>query len=275
METFRFQPGETPVLISLPHVGTDIPLEVAEKMTDAAHEVADTDWHLDRLYNFAPALGVGFLAATQSRYVIDLNRDPKGHVLYRGRDNTELCPTSAFNFSPLYRDGCEPDAVEVRRRLGTYWHPYHRQLDAELVTLKERFGIAILFDAHSIKSTVPRLFQGQLDDFNLGTADGTSASPHLSGRLMNVLSSSDRYSTALDQRFKGGYITRQYGRPEDNIHVVQLELSQITYMDEAAPYRYRNDLACQVRPVLERFMAVLVEWAWEHAESSRQRVAYY
>ena len=100
METFRFQPGETPVLISLPHVGTDIPLDIAKTMTDAAHEVADTDWHLDRLYNFAPALGVGFLAATQSRYVIDLNRDPKGHALYRGGDNTELCPTSAFDFLP-------------------------------------------------------------------------------------------------------------------------------------------------------------------------------
>ena len=275
METFRFQPGETPVLISLPHVGTDIPLDIAETMTEAANEVADTDWHLDRLYNFAPALGVGFLAATQSRYVIDLNRDPKGHALYRGGDNTELCPTSAFSFSPLYRDGCEPDSVEVRRRLGTYWHPYHRQLSAELEALKERFGIAILFDAHSIKPTVPRLFEGRLDDFNLGTADGTSASPHLSGRLMNVLSSSDRFTTALDQRFKGGYITRQYGRPEDNIHVVQLQLSQATYMDDAVPNKYRNDLACQVRPVLERFMAVLVEWAWEHAEGRRQRVAYY
>ena len=130
-----------------------------------------------------PALGVGFLAATQSRYVIDLNRDPKGHALYRGGDNTELCPTSAFDFSPLYRNGCEPDAVEVRRRLGTYWHPYHRQLASELEALKERFGIAILFDAHSIKSTVPPLFDGQLSDFNLGTADGTSASPHLSGQV--------------------------------------------------------------------------------------------
>ena len=115
--------------------------------------------------------------------------------------------------------------------------------------MKERFGIAILFDAHSIKPTVPRLFEGRLDDFNLGTADGTSASPHLSGRLMNVLSSSDRYSTALDQRFKGGYITRQYGRPEDNIHVVQLQLSQATYMDDVVPHKYRNDVACQVRPV--------------------------
>jgi N-formylglutamate deformylase len=253
METFRFQPGETPVLISLPHVGTDIPLDIAESMTDAAHEVGDTDWHLDRLYNFAPALGVGFLAATQSRYVIDLNRDPKGHALYRGGDNTELCPTSAFNFSPLYRNGCEPDAVEVRRRLAAYWHPYHRQLDAELAALKERFGIAILFDAHSIKSRVPRLFQGQLHDFNLGTADGTSASPHLSGRLMNVLSSSDRYSTVLDQRFKGGYITRHYADPARGIDAIQLEISQRIYMDEDT-FEYDPNKAADAQAVIRSLL---------------------
>ena len=147
METFRFQPGETPVSNQPAACGHRHTVDIAQAMTDTAHEVADTDWHLDRLYNFAPALGVGFLAASQSRYVIDLNRDPKGHALYRGGDNTELCPTSAFDFSPLYREGCEPDAVEMRRRLSTYWHPYHRQLAAELEALKERFGIAILFDA--------------------------------------------------------------------------------------------------------------------------------
>jgi len=275
MEAFRFQPGETPVLISLPHVGTDIPHDIAATMTDEAHRVPDTDWHLDRLYNFAPALGVGFLAATQSRYVIDLNRDPSGHALYRGSDNTELCPTSTFDFAPIYQDGCAPDSVEVRRRMNTYWQPYHRQLASELASLKERFGIAVLFDAHSIRPVVPRFFPGRLSDFNLGTADGTSASPHLSGRLTNVLAASDTFTTVLDARFKGGYITRQYGRPEDNIHAVQLELSQSTYMDEKAPFRYRNDLAMNVRPVLERFLAALVEWSWEHAEGHRRKVAYY
>ncbi|EWY38843.1 N-formylglutamate amidohydrolase [Skermanella stibiiresistens SB22] len=275
METYRFQPGETPVLISLPHVGTDLPLDIAAGMTDTAHQVPDTDWHLDRLYNFAPAFGVGFLAATQSRYVIDLNRDPAGHGLYRGRDNTELCPTTSFDEAEIYNEGCHPDGVEVRRRIGAYWQPYHRQLREELASLKERFGIAVLFDAHSINSTAPRFIESGLCDFNLVTADGTSASPHLSRRLANVLACTDAYSSKFDRESKGGYNTRHYGRPEDNIHVIQLEVSQATYMEETAPFRYRADRAALVRPVLERFVSALVEWSWENAEVRRQRVAYY
>ncbi|QQP87723.1 N-formylglutamate amidohydrolase [Skermanella sp. TT6] len=274
MESYRFQPGETPVLISLPHVGTDLPREIAVGMTDWAQRVPDTDWHLDRLYNFAPALGAGFLAATQSRYVIDLNRDPSRSGLSGGRGFTELCPTSTADDLPVYLDGCQPDAVEVRRRIMTYWHPYHRQLQAELAALKDRFGIAILLDAHSAKAAGDAPAPGR-SDFNMVTADDTSASPHLSRRLSNVLACSDDFTSLFDPRAAGGYIARHYGRPEDNIHVVQLEISQGTYMDETPPFRYRGDLASSVRPVLERFVSALVEWSWEHAQGRRQRVAYY
>lgn len=273
MESYRFQPGETPVLISLPHVGTDLPREIAVGMTDKANQVPDTDWHLDRLYNFAPALGAGFLASTQSRYVIDLNRDPSRNGLAGGRGFTELCPTSTADDCPIYLDGCQPDAVEVRRRVGTYWKPYHRQLQAELAVLKSRFGVAVLLDAHSSKTADA---QGPgWSDFNLVTANDTSASPHLSRRLSNVLACTDNFTSLFDPRSAGGYIARHYGRPEDNIHVVQLEISQSTYMDGAPPFRYRGDLAASVRPVLERFVSALVEWSWEHAEGRRQRVAYY
>ena len=273
METFRFQPGETPVLLSIPHVGTDVPPDIAATMTDAAHNVPDTDWHLDRLYHFAPALGIGFLKATCSRYVIDLNRDPEGTVLYPGADNTELCPLTTFDNQRLYKPGQEPDAAEIERRIGAYWRPYHEQLHGELQALKERFGVAVLFDAHSIRSQVPRFFDGQLTDFNLGTGGGATASQALVGRLMNVLTASGHYSSVLNGRFKGGFITRRYGSPDDNIHTVQLELTQRTYMDEEAPFRFRPDLAQQVRPSLERLMSVIVEWAWEKA-SRRRRSAF-
>jgi len=273
METFRFQPGETPVLLSIPHVGTAIPPDIAATMTDEALALPDTDWHLDRLYHFAPALGIGFLKATCSRYVIDLNRDPAGSILYPGASNTELCPLTTFDHRPVYKPGQDPDAAEVERRIGAFWRPYHEQLHAELMALKERFGVAVLFDAHSIRSQVPRFFDGRLTDFNLGTADGATAAPALVGRLMNVLTARESYSAVLNGRFKGGFITRRYGNPEDNIHTIQLEMTQHTYMDEDAPYRYRDDLARQVRPSLERLMSVIVEWAWEKA-SVRRRASF-
>jgi len=273
METFRFQPGETPVLLSIPHVGTAVPPDIASTMTDAALAVPDTDWHLDRLYHFAPALGIGFLKATCSRYVIDLNRDPAGSVLYPGASNTEVCPLSTFDNQPIYKPGQEPDAAEIERRVGAFWRPYHEQLHSELQSLKERFGVAVLFDAHSIRSQVPRFFDGRLPDFNLGTADGATAAPPLVGRLMNVLTATERYSAVLNGRFKGGFITRSYGKPEDNIHAIQLEMCQSTYMEESLPFRYREELAGQVRPSLERLMSVIVEWAWEKA-SGRRRAAY-
>jgi N-formylglutamate deformylase len=269
METYRFQPGETPVLISIPHGGVTIPDELAVRMTEEGREVADTDWHLDRLYNFAPALGAGFLVADLSRYVIDLNRSPDGVALYRGADNTELCPTTTFEHKPVWREGEAPDAAEIQARVERYWRPYHERLASELAALKARFGIAVLFDAHSIRSHVPRFFEGRLPDFNLGTADGNSASPHLAGRLMNVLSTTDRYDAILNGRFKGGYITRHYGHPAENIHAVQLELSQATYMDEASPYRFSPDAVAGLRPTLERFLAALIEWSWENAENRR------
>ncbi len=270
MEAFRFQPGETPVLLSIPHVGTAVPPDIAATMTDAALAVPDTDWHLDRLYHFAPALGIGYLKATCSRYVIDLNRDSAGSVLYPGANNTELCPLTSFDNQPLYKPGREPDAAEVERRVGAYWRPYHEQLRGELQALKDRFGVAVLFDAHAIRSVVPRFFDGQLTDFNLGTGGGPTAAPALVGRLMNVLATSGRYSSVLNGRFKGGFITRHYGNPDDNIHAVQLELSQRTYMDEDAPFRFREDLAQDVRPSLERMLSVIVEWAWEKASTRRR-----
>lgn len=273
METFRFQPGETPVLLSIPHVGTMIPPDIAATMTEVGAAQPDVDRHLDRLYHFAPALGIGFLMPLCSRYVIDLNRDPSGKQLYPGASNTELCPLTSFDHAPLYKPGREPDAAEIERRMGAYWRPYHEQLHAELRALKERFGVAVLFDAHSVRRQVPRLFEGTLPDFSLGTADGRTAAQPLVGRLMNVLTASERYSAVLNGRFKGGYITRAYGQPDENIHAIQLELTQSTYMDEDAPYRFRPDLAGQVRPSLERLMSVIVEWAWEKA-SGRRRAGY-
>lgn len=258
---FRFEAGTTPLLVSCPHVGAHVPPHLAERMTPAALEVPDTDWHIDRLYDFARGLGAGMLVATHSRYVVDLNRDPGNKSLYPGADNTEVCPTSRFDKEPVYKDGQAPDAAEIARRVERYWRPYHDVLDAELRRLKTRHGIALLFDAHSILSRVPRFFEGRLPDLNLGTGGGVSADPALIARLSEVVNTAQGFTAAVDGRFKGGYITRHSGRPAASVHAVQLEMAQCIYMDEAPPWTWREDLAAQVRPVLRRLLETMLTWA--------------
>ncbi|MDJ0948889.1 MAG: N-formylglutamate deformylase [Alphaproteobacteria bacterium] len=265
MEPFRFTPGDTPLLISMPHPGTRLPPEIADRLTPAARAVPDTDWHVERLYDFALELGASVLAATHSRYLVDLNRDPAGTALYPGAENTAVCPTTTFDRAPIYREGTTPTEEENADRVGQYWRPYHNRLRATLVELRNRFGVAVLFDAHSIRSVVPRFFEGTLPDFNLGTASGTSCDQDLSDRIFAVLQGASGYSSVRDGRFTGGYITRHYGAPGEGIHAVQLELSQRTYMDEGPPFTYRLELADRVRPVLRDFVTEILRWSAETA----------
>jgi N-formylglutamate deformylase len=266
MEPFLFHAGTSPLLVSMPHIGTHIPLRLAENMTAAALELPDTDWHVDRLYDFLPALGASVLRATYSRYVIDLNRSPDGEALYAGARNTELCPTSLFDDRPIYRQPDQaPDAAAIAERRALFWQPYHNRLAAELAAIKARHGYALLFDAHSIRSHVPRFFEGRLWDINLGTGDGIAASPAIAEAVTVAAREAAGYSSTLNGRFKGGYITRHYGRPAERIEALQLELSQIVYMEEEPPFHFRDDLAAQVRPSLRRILeAMLAAGAKQH-----------
>jgi N-formylglutamate amidohydrolase len=258
MDIFHFTAGTTPLLVSMPHGGTHIPEALQARLTPEALAVPDTDWHVGRLYDFAGALGASLIRATHSRYVIDLNRDPSGTPLYPGASNTELCPTALFDERPIYRPGEAPDAAELTQRQERYWRPYHAHLRATLDALKARHGYAILFDAHTIRSRVPRFFEGRLPDLNLGSGGGVSAAPALIERAHAAARGAAGFSAALDGRFKGGYITRHYGRPRDGVHALQLELSQITYMDEDPPFGFREDRASTIRPVLRRVVEALL-----------------
>ncbi len=260
MEPYRFAQGGGPLLVSMPHVGTHLPEELARGMTKPARGLPDTDWHVDRLYDFLGDLGAGVLAATHSRYVIDLNRPPDGRPLYAGASNTELCPTTTFDEQPVYLPGKAPDEAEIAARRLRYWQPYHDRLRAELDAIRARDGVALLWDAHSIRSQVPRFFAGRLPDLNFGTGGGATAAPDLLAALERVAAAGD-LSVAVNGRFKGGHITRAYGDPGAEIHAVQLELSQITYMDEAPPYGFREDLAAGIRPVLRRLLETALDWA--------------
>lgn len=257
---FRFKAGKLPLLVSMPHVGTDIPDEVAARLNPCAAARADTDWHLTDLYDFVEEMGASKLSARWSRYLIDLNRPPENTNLYPGQDTTGLCPVDTFGRERLYREGMEPDEAEVQRRLAQYWRPYHDQLRAELDRLLAEHGRVVLWDAHSIASRVPRFFEGRLPDLNFGTADGKSCSQQLEGAMIKLVDSQDQFSFVFNGRFKGGHITRFYGNPAAGVHAIQLEMAQCLYMNEAAPFEYRPDLAGQVQPLLRDLLGAAVEW---------------
>ena len=250
--------GTVPLLISMPHNGEALPSDIAAIMTPKGHEVADTDWYMNRLYAFALELGAYILIPKYSRYVIDLNRDPDGVDLYPGANNTELCPTTAFDLSPLYQASYAPSAQQISERVERYWQPYHQALASTMQAIKTEFGQAVLLEAHSIRSEVPRFFEGQLPDFNFGSADGKSCAPELISALVNL--DYAPYTMVCNGRFKGGYITRAFGQPEQGFHAVQLELSQCTYMNEQA-MTYNESLAQQVQPKLAALVSALISFA--------------
>jgi len=257
---YDLYPGTTPLLVSLPHVGTHIPAELQALVVPRALQVEDTDWHLDQLYAFVRTLGASLIVPRCSRFVIDLNRPPENTPMYAGSNNTELCPTRFFSGDPIYRDGQAPDAQAIDQRRATWWQPYHDALHAEMGRLQAQHGHAVLFDGHSIRSQLPWLFEGKLPDLNLGTASGASCAPALRGALQQVLQSRQDFTHAVDGRFKGGYITRSLGRPDAGWHAVQLEMCWSTYMHEQAPYVVDPLLAAKLAPVLKALVTTMIAW---------------
>jgi N-formylglutamate deformylase len=266
MSDFMLIEGRMPLLVSLPHDGTGVPAALAARMTVAGKRVPDTDWHVGKLYAFARDLGASVIAPRWSRYVADLNRDPAGHRLYPGRAETALVPLTTFAGEPIYASGDEPDEKEIELRKELYWQPYHDALAGELARMRERHPRrVVLWDGHSIQSRVPMFFDGRLPDFNLGTANGASCSPALQARLTDVLreravGSDGHYSHVANGRFKGGYITRHYGRPDEGFDAVQLELAQYTYMDEDS-FEYRPELAAPVQAVIRALLRACIDYA--------------
>lgn len=257
--TFELTRGEAPLLISLPHSGTELPDGFRERLTVAAQALPDTDWHVDRLVAFAEGLGVGVLRARLSRYVIDLNRDPEGTSLYPGQSTTGLCPLTTFADERIYHNGDSPNPQEISARIERYFRPYHAALKAELERLRSKHGFALLLDGHSIRAEVPRFFEGRLPDLNLGSYHGRSADDSLAARAVAVLARSPM-SYVVNGRFTGGYITRHYGAPTSGVHALQLEMAQASYMDEAPPYRYDEARAAPLIACLRELVEALSTW---------------
>lgn len=256
---FDLRTGKLPLLVSIPHAGTDLPAGFAERLTDSARRLPDTDWFVDRLYDL-PALGeASLIVARTSRYVVDLNRPPNDESLYPGQNTTGLCPLIQFSGEPLYRAGAEPDAAELQSRVETYWRPYHAAIAAELERLRRMYPRVLIFDAHSIASEVPRLFPGVLPDFNFGTNHGATCSESLQQALDRFATEQlAGYSHVSNGRFVGGYITRHYGQPDRGVEALQLELSQATHLDEAGR-TWDSALAGRLQAVLSRLLSTLLK----------------
>ena len=259
-DVYDLYPGSRPLLVSLPHVGTRIPPELRPAFVTRAQNVEDTDWHLDQLYAFVRDLGASLIVPHYSRFVIDLNRPPENTPMYAGANNTELCPTRFFSGDPLYRAGRAPDAAAIDERRQRYWQPYHNALKAEMARLHAQHGHAVLFDGHSIKSELPWLFEGKLPDLNLGTASGASCAPTLRNALQGALQAQNGFTQVVDGRFKGGYITRRFGRPASGQHSVQLEMCWSTYMQEQPPYAVEAVRAAALAPVLHTLVQTMLDW---------------
>lgn len=262
IEVFTFHQGELPLLISVPHDGSHLPNDLKARMTRAGIALPDTDWHVAELYDFARDLGASMLIANYSRYVVDLNRSAADEALYPGQLATGLCPLQTFAGDAIYSSSSTTDE-EKAGRVARYWQPYHDKIEATLAAMHSRHGHALLWDAHSIASSVPRLFDGELPELNIGTNDGRSCAPAIADAVVRTATAGS-YGVALDARFKGGYITRHYGKPDDGTHAIQLEIAQRAYMDERTT-AFDVAKAGRLRSLLRRLLQSFCDSALRHA----------
>jgi N-formylglutamate deformylase len=227
----EIQRGDAPLIVSFPHTGTDIPEAIEMNTVSAWLARKDADYWVHLLYDFARELGATTLRTTISRTVIDVNRDPSGASLYPGQTTTGLCPTETFDGEALYLLERKPTAAEIAKRRAQFFDPYHAALHAEIERLRSQHARVVVYDAHSIRSVVPRLFDGELPHLNIGTYDGRTCDRALAEAIEEVCDRS-AFSRVTNGRFKGGWTTRRYGQPDRGVHAVQMELACRAYLRE-------------------------------------------
>ncbi len=248
--------GSGPIVLALPHTGTDLPDGIGDRLNQRGRALADTDWNIHRLYN-GLLDQVSTVRTPVHRYVIDVNRGADDASLYPGQNTTTLCPVTDFDGQPIYHAGQEPGAHEIEKRRRRYHHPYHQALSTELSRVRDLHGCVILYDCHSIRSHIPYLFAGTLPDFNIGTNSSTSCAVIVEQTVHEICRSASSYRTILNGRFRGGWTTRNYGRPKAGIHAIQMELAQSTYMREAPPWAYDDAKARHLQDHLTRILNAL------------------
>ncbi len=264
MKAFTLIHGQSPLILSMPHPGTHVPDDVMDQMNEAGRNLPDTDWHMRELYGFAGRFKPSIIESHFSRYVIDLNRDPSGQSLYPGQSTTELVPTTTFGGTPIWTTA--PDLAEVIRRRNAYFEPYHQALRGEIERVKARHGYALVYDCHSIASAIPRLFDGELPILNLGTNNVNSCAPAIHASAERAMHESG-LSCVANGRFKGGWITRHYGRPHDGVHAIQMEVAMRGYLEaESPPWRFSSEVAGRLQDALAQIINAAL-----HAAAAQRR----
>jgi len=260
MKPVQIRKGTSPVILALPHTGTYVPQNIEARLNSTGRKLADTDWHVDRLYRgLLP--GASIVRANFHRYVIDANRDPSGTSLYPGQNTTGLCPETDFDGHEIYKKGQAPKADEIERRRLAFHAPYHKAIENEITRLRKIHKIVVLYDCHSIRSRVPFLFEDVLPNFNIGTNGGVTCSPRLEKLAAEICENAQGFSSVVNGRFKGGWTTRHYGNPKAGVHAIQMELAQSIYMDEAPPWTYQPQQAREARRVLRGLLTSIENFA--------------
>ena len=261
MEPVSITEGDSPLILSAPHAGTFIPDEIKTRLNARGLAIADTDWHVDRLYDgLLPRAAM--IKANFHRYVIDANRGADDASLYPGQNTTGLCPVTDFDGEPIWREGAAPTDDDISARREAFHRPYHEALEAAIARASSIHGCAVLYDCHSIRSTIPNLFDGELPALNIGTNSGKSCSLALEA-LAASHSKDSQFSTVVNGRFKGGWTTRHYGDPAQNVHALQMEIAQRCYMTEAPPWTYDEGKAGTLRQLLKTILGALEKAALE------------
>lgn len=256
MKVFSTVQGNSPIILAQPHGGTFVPDVISDKLNDTGKLLADTDWHINQLYD-GLLDDVTIVQSHIHRYVIDANRDPSDASLYPNQNTTSLCPLTDFDGHPIYKKDQEPSTDEIKRRQLTYHQPYHDALTQQVKRLQQIHKNIILYDCHSIRSEIPFLFEGKLPDFNIGTYNGQSCAKDIENTVIDICDNADGYSSIVNGRFKGGWTTRYYGRPDQGVHAIQMELAQSTYMMELAPWEYDPNRASTIQKYLRMILVRL------------------
>lgn len=264
---FELHRGNSPVILAFPHTGTWVPDDISAKLNDEGRKLRDTDWHVHELYEgLLPEATT--VRATFHRYCIDANRDPSGASLYPGQNTTSLIPLTDFDDQPLWLDGRALDETETAARVARFHQPYHTALEAEIARVKAVHGVAIVYDCHSIRSVCPFLFEGTLPDFSIGTDNGRTCNPLIEQEVSAICRAAVGYTSVLNGRFRGGWTTRHYGRPEQGVHAIQMELTQATHLrSEAPPFDYDMEKAARLRNVLQQVLDRIEALAFELARN--------
>jgi len=261
--------GNSPVILAFPHTGIEIPDAIAARLNDEGLKRRDTDWHINLLYGLP--LGMTTVRATFHRYVIDANRDPTGASLYPGQNTTGLVPLTDFDNRPIWQPGQEPTEADIAERVATFHRPYHARLEAEIERVRAIHGIAVVYDCHSIRSRCPFLFEGVLPDFNIGTDNGRTCAPEIERAVAEICANAEGYTSVVNGRFRGGWTTRHYGRPETGVHAIQMELAQSTHLfREEEPFEMDQGKTRRLSKVLEAVLKAVEKTALELAAASRR-----